>query len=80
MGNPELAPQERFTYRHYRTWPDEERWELIDGIAYSMSPAPMRRHQKLSQRLALLFGAYLKGRPCESYTAPFDSVARESAH
>ncbi len=41
MGNPELAPHERFTYRHYKTWPDEERWELIDGHAWAMSPAPM---------------------------------------
>ena len=33
MGNPALTPQESFTYRHYRTWPDPERWELIDGHA-----------------------------------------------
>ena len=62
----------RFTYRHYRRWPEDERWELIEGVAYSMSPAPVRRHQKLSHSLALLFGNFLKGKPCEAYEAPFD--------
>jgi hypothetical protein len=48
MGGPASAPEERFTYRHYRTWPDSERWELIEGHAWAMSPAPLRAHQKLS--------------------------------
>jgi Uma2 family endonuclease len=72
MGNPALAPDERFTYRHYRTWPDEERWELIDGHAWAMSPAPMMRHQELSGKLFLEIGLFLKGKPCKVYDAPFD--------
>jgi Uma2 family endonuclease len=72
MGNPALAPGERFTYRHYRTWPDEERWELIDGHAWSMSPAPIRPHQKISGRLFHWICTYLEGKPCEAYAAPFD--------
>ncbi len=72
MGNPTLAPNERFTYRHYRTWPDEERWELIDGHAWAMSPAPRRRHQEISHKLSLNFGNFLKGKPCKVYGAPFD--------
>ncbi|MGH8626094.1 MAG: hypothetical protein ACREYC_12795 [Gammaproteobacteria bacterium] len=27
------------TPKDYRRWPEDERWELIDG-AYDMSPAP----------------------------------------
>ncbi len=42
---------ERFTYAHYVTWPAEERWELIDGIPYDMSPAPSRYHQEISMNL-----------------------------
>lgn len=72
MGNPNIAPNERFTYRHYRTWPDEERWELIEGQAWSMSPAPMRGHQELSGKLFLEIGTFLKGKPCKVYDAPFD--------
>jgi Uma2 family endonuclease len=72
MGNPALEPDERFTYRHYRTWPDEERWELIDGHAWSMSPAPMTRHQELSGKLFLKIGNFLEGKPCKVFDAPFD--------
>jgi Uma2 family endonuclease len=72
MGNPASAPHDRFTYRHYRTWPDEERWELIDGHAWAMSPAPRRRHQEINQRLALEIGIFLKGKPYKIYEAPFD--------
>jgi Uma2 family endonuclease len=72
MGNPTLAPEERFTYRHYRSWPDEERWELIDGHAWAMSPAPMTRHQELSGNLSREIGNFLKGKPCRVFTAPFD--------
>jgi len=25
-------------------WPEDERWELIDGVPYNMSPAPSRRY------------------------------------
>jgi len=72
MGNPELAPKERFTYRNYRTWPEEERWEIIDGQAWSMSPAPMRQHQAVVRYMTEKFGAFLRGKPCKVYPAPFD--------
>jgi len=72
MGDPALAPKEHFTYRHYRTWPDTERWELIDGRAWAMSPAPMTRHQEISGRLFLEIGIFLKGKSCKVYDAPFD--------
>jgi len=29
---PKLKDQERFTYSDYLVWPDDERWEIIDGI------------------------------------------------
>ena len=77
MGNPELAPQERFTYRNYRTWPDDERWELIGGHAWAMSPAPLRSHQKLSVWLSRQIGNFLEGKPCEVYAAPFDVLFPE---
>jgi Uma2 family endonuclease len=72
MGNPALTPGERFTYRNYRTWPDSERWELIEGQAWSMSPAPKRRHQEVSASLFTDIYSYLKGKPCKAFAAPFD--------
>jgi Uma2 family endonuclease len=72
MGDPALTPREHFTYRHYKTWPDEERWELIDGRAWAMSPAPMTRHQEIVARLFTDIRVFLKGKPCKAYDAPFD--------
>jgi Uma2 family endonuclease len=37
---------EYYTYDDYKHW--EGDWELINGIAYAMSPSPVKKHQKLS--------------------------------
>ncbi len=72
MGNPTIAPDERYTYRHYRSWPETERWELIDGHAWVMTSAPMTRHQALLWRLSSLLYIHLKGKTAIAYPAPFD--------
>ena len=41
-----------FTYADYLTWNDNKRLELIDGVAYNMSPAPNSGHQKVSMALS----------------------------
>lgn len=61
-----------YSYADYLQWDDSERWEIINGVAYNMSPAPNRRHQKISQVLSREIGNYLKGKNCEIYAAPFD--------
>ncbi len=38
-----------YTYDDYKQW--EGDWELINGIAVSMSPAPMRKHQSLASEI-----------------------------
>lgn len=63
---------ERYTYADYCTWDDSERWELIEGIPYAMSPAPAPRHQAISGELHAQLHAFLKGKPCKLYAAPFD--------
>lgn len=72
MGLPARKIEERFTYKDYLTWPGEERWELIDGVAYDMSPAPSRRHQEILGNLFVEFHNYLKDKSCKVYLAPFD--------
>ena len=70
---PELARKEdRFTYGAYCRWPDDERWELIDGQAYDMCPAPTRGHQQMVLEIATQAHAFLRGGPCEVNVAPFD--------
>lgn len=49
MSDPARDQDARFSYGDYRRWPESERWELIEGQAWCMSPAPMTRHQRLSR-------------------------------
>lgn len=63
---------QRHTYGEYVTWNDGERWELIDGVAYAMSPAPSRTHQRLVLELSRQIADALEGSNCELNIAPFD--------
>ncbi len=65
-------PDHRFTWRDYQTWPDEERWEIIDGIAYNMSPAPSTKHQTVVGNLFVKFIQSCAGKPCKPFIAPTD--------
>ncbi|MBU0700542.1 Uma2 family endonuclease [bacterium] len=78
MGFPAKKKEERFTYGDYLQWPDEERWELIDGEAYDMSPAPLRKHQEISGNIFADFHNYLRDKHCRVYAAPFDVRLPES--
>lgn len=71
-SRPEAATKDIYTYGDYAKWPDEERWELIDGVPYNMSPAPSRIHQKFLGELFKQIAVYLTGKTYEVYIAPFD--------
>jgi len=47
-----LAAIVNYTYDDYCNWEGE--WELIDGIAVSMSPAPVKKHQRLAGEIFIL--------------------------
>lgn len=72
MGLPLIKNDQVYTYGDYAGWPDEERWELIDGIAYNMCAAPSLKHQRVSRKLSSKIDSYLTGRFCEMFSAPFD--------
>jgi Uma2 family endonuclease len=61
-----------FTYRDYKAWPEGERWELIHGKAYAMSPAPRRFHQVLLGGLHAQLHSFFSGKPCRPHIAPVD--------
>ena len=44
----QLDVNKQYTYADYLEWQFKERLELIRGYIYEMSPAPSRRHQRLS--------------------------------
>jgi len=72
MGYPEKTEDQRYTYGDYLKWPDEERWEIIDGIAFNMTPAPSVQHQRIITELTRQFANYFQGKTCEVFVAPFD--------
>jgi Uma2 family endonuclease len=78
VGLPARKLDRRYTYADYRTWPDDERWELIDGVAWNMSPAPSSRHQGILGELHIQVAPHLKGTPCRVFLAPFDVLLPET--
>lgn len=64
--------RERHTYADYRQWPEDVRYELIDGFAFAMGPAPTRRHQEVTGEIFRQIADALDGSPCRPYIAPFD--------
>jgi hypothetical protein len=48
---PEKKRDKKYSYTDCLTWSDEERWELINGEAWSMSLASLSDHQRLSREL-----------------------------
>lgn len=62
----------RFSYGDYVQWTGDDRWELIDGVAFSMTPAPRRIHQELLGALYFQVHAFLRRHRCRVFVAPFD--------
>jgi len=69
--------EERFTYNDYITWADDERWELIDGVPYNMSPAPVTKHQRIVGKFYNILENNLKNKSCIPFIAPTDVVLSE---
>jgi Uma2 family endonuclease len=74
MGSPVRKANKVYTYADCLTWPDEERWEIIDGNAYSMTPAPTTQHQRISRELGRMIVSFFHKRTCEPFIAPVDVV------
>jgi Uma2 family endonuclease len=71
----------RYTVEDYLSWDDERRYELIEGEAYLMAPAPSLHHQSIALSLASQMRALLEARkkalpacPCQVFVAPVDVV------
>jgi Uma2 family endonuclease len=64
--------QEKCSYADYLTWDADQRWQLIEGKPYNMSPAPSRKHQEVVGNIFAEFHSYLRGKACKVYSAPFD--------
>lgn len=65
-----------YTYDEYCEW--EGKWELIEGMPYAMSPAPLPSHQIIGGNLYALFKEALKNGcgKCKAYP-PIDWKIKE---
>ncbi len=69
---PALDTRHHYTYGDYLTWSDDVRYELIDGVAYLMAPAPTLEHQDIAGEIYYQLRQQLEGKPCRPYIAPVD--------
>ena len=78
LHEPDFNYTGQYTYADYLRWTIEERLEIIKGKLFKMS-APTLNHQVISGNLFLPIGQYLKGKPFQVFSAPFDvRLARKS--
>ncbi len=61
-----------YNWADYCHWDDGQRWELIDGEAFNMSPAPMIRHQRIVRELFIEMRSYFAKKSCELLISPVD--------
>jgi Uma2 family endonuclease len=74
MGSTVRKTARKYTYQDYRTWPEDESWEIIEGEASCMTPAPTTRHQGILGRLFSRIEHHLRQNPCRPFAAPTDVV------
>ncbi len=71
MGLPQ-RDDAHYTYGDYLTWPDDVRYELIDGVAYLMAPGPTLDHQDIAGEVFRQLANTLLEKLCRVYIAPVD--------
>ncbi len=67
-----LRDRERHTYRDYCAWSEDVRYEVVDGHAYLMAPAPSVDHATVAGEIFRQAGNALEGKRCRVFAAPVD--------
>lgn len=67
-----LRDRDRHTYADYLTWGEDARYELVDGMAYLMAPAPLLEHQETVGEIYRQLANALAGTSCRAFVAPVD--------
>ena len=78
MSHVKTIPQ-KYSHQDYLLWPNDERWEIIEGVAYNMTPAPKVKHQRISRNIEVFLVNEIrsKKKECELFHAPTDVVFDE---
>ena len=70
MEVKETAASYVYTYKDYENSSDDERFEVIDGVIYMMSP-PSQAHQEVCGEIYRQLANFMRGKPCKVFIAPF---------
>ena len=70
----ELNLSKTYTFADYLNWNDGNRYELIKGAIFKMSPAPLFEHQSILMELSYFVKSFfsVKKATCKIIPAPFD--------
>ncbi len=77
MSEPAIRKAARFNWADYQTWNDNQRWEIVGGEAYLMSPSPSFQHQQANAELLRQMANHFRGKVCRVIAAPMDVVLSE---
>ncbi|MBN1671050.1 MAG: Uma2 family endonuclease [Kiritimatiellae bacterium] len=61
-----------YTWSDYRRWPRDERWEIVAGESYAMTPAPSTRHQQVVGEVFAQLHGHFAGKSCRAFVSPMD--------
>lgn len=67
-----LRDTDYHTYGDYLAWPEDVRYELIDGVAYLLAPAPLVDHQRVAGEIFRQVATALQNNACQAFIAPVD--------
>jgi len=68
-------PKGKYTYDDFAAKPDDEKWELIDGVLYQMASGASARHQEVGENLGDLVGDHIRPRQLgRLYRPRFDLI------
>ena len=79
MKKPDRKESASFSYEDYCSWSEKERWEIIEGEAFNMTPAPGSLHQEISVNLTGLLWLFFRKRsvtPCWHLHQPGERLCR----
>ncbi len=72
MELSDLDLSKTYSYADYLKWTFEDRLELIKGRIFKMTPDLASAHQRISWIISGELYHYLKNKPCQAFSAPFD--------
>ena len=66
-----------YTWDDYQKLPDDQRFEIVGGRLFAMSPGPGTRHQEIVTRLCASLHSQAKSGGCRVFVAPTDFKVSE---